>query len=81
MDNEDKSRIARKTARNFTKARFGNHPLYLKDYCEGSRRVCDFVEDIVFYDLMGDAKEADFWESELRCLIPEFTEKFRAFGG
>ena len=69
----------RKTAREFTKKRFGNHPLFLVGYCDGSRRVCDFVEDIVFYDLEGEKNEADFWENELRTLIPQFTEKFRPF--
>ncbi len=71
----------RQIARNFAKTRFGSHPLFNHTYCDGSRRVRDFVEDIVFYDLENDQKEADFWESELRLLVPEFTEKFRAFGG
>lgn len=62
------------TARRLVKERFGTHPLFNTTYCEGSRRVCDFLEDIVKFDLEGDNTEADFWRDELKVLIPQFTD-------
>jgi hypothetical protein len=56
--------------------RFEGHPLL--DYCyeEGSRSVRDFLEDITFYELTSNQGEADYWRSELGCLVPQFDEIF-----
>jgi hypothetical protein len=62
------------TARRLVRNRFGTHPLFRATYCEGARRVCDFLEDIVRFDLEGNNTEAEFWRNELKTLIPQFTD-------
>ncbi len=66
--------VTTREARKLVKARYGSHPFFLKAYCEGSRRVCDFLETIVTADLANNEKEAKFWRAELASLIPEFTD-------
>ena len=69
----------RQIARQYVKRHFGNHPLIAYTYAAGSRTVRDFLESVVENDLAGNRNEADFWANELKILVPEFNESYRAF--
>lgn len=70
MDKQTAQRIARKEV----DREYGGHPLFSFCYCEGSRSVADFLETILTYRLIGDNAEADYWQGELRTLVPQFTD-------